>query len=125
MRGPLERNIFIRNRPRAGSCVLRLRHPLIEVVAAAGCCAARAAEISSTARAFAPSAEQDQIIHHDLCHVLLLTTRLVVPGMGSQAAFDIDFAALLYILTNNFRGTRPRGNVVPLGAVLPLALFVL
>ena len=73
--------------------------------------------------AFAASAEQHQIVGHDLGHVLLLAGLFVVPGAGLQAAFDVDFAALFQILAGNFRQPLPEHHVVPLGTVLPVAVF--
>ena len=86
--------------PRRRACVLGLRCPLVEVVAAAGSFAPRAAtEISA---AFAASAEKDQVAGHHFRHVFLLSAGLVVPGASLQVAFDADFAALLQILSGNF-----------------------
>ena len=85
--------------------------------------AARAAKVSTTALAF--TAEQDQVAAHNFGHVLLLAAGLVVPGVGLQAAFDVHFAALLQIFAGNFRQALPQNDIVPLGAVLPLAALVL
>src|SRR5258708_22874869 len=69
--------------------------------------------------AFTSSAEQDQIVYPDLGHVFLLAAGLIVPGVGLQAPFDIDLTPLLQILSCNFGGARPGGNVLPLTSVRP------
>src|SRR5271166_4867471 len=74
--------------------------------------------------ALAASAQQDDVAAHDVRHVLLLAGLLVVPGIGSDSAFDINLATLFQIFTRNLRESIPENNVVPLGAVLPLALFI-
>src|SRR5882724_6737676 len=95
----LERYVLIRDRRARcrGRCsrVFRFRRPLIEVVAARDAARARL----STTAALATSAQQDDVIADDVGHVFLLTGLLVVPGIGSNAAFDIDFTALLQILS--------------------------
>src|SRR5208337_2571158 len=62
---------------------------------------------------------------HYLRHVLLLAGLLVVPGAGLQPAFDVDLAAFFQILPGDFRQSLPEHHIVPLGAVLPLAVFAL
>src|SRR5579863_7439539 len=123
----LKRNVFVRNGPGASRRVLRFRRALIEIVAARAPrrSPSRAAAEVSAPGAFAASAEQHQVVHDDLGHVFLLAAGLVVPGMGAQAALDVNLVALLQILAGNLRGARPGGDVVPLGAVLPVAVFVL
>src|SRR5208282_140170 len=77
------------------------------------------------AAAFAASPEQDDVIADDVGHVFLLAGLLVVPGVGSNAAFDVYLAAFLEILSGDLRQPLPEHDVVPLGAILPLAVFVL
>ena len=48
----------------------------------------------------------------------------VVPGAGLQTALDVNLAALLQIFAGNLSQSLPQHDVVPLGAVLPLAVFV-
>jgi len=104
--------------------VLGLGRALVEVVSAAGGGAARAsAEFSATA--FAASSEQDQVTAHHFSHILFLTTGFIVPGTGLQSAFDINFSALLQIFPGNFGEPLPEHDVVPLGAILPFACFIL
>src|SRR6266481_83846 len=119
----LERDIFVADRAR---CCGRFRFgsELVEIVSARGC-AARASRVVSATATFASSAQQYQVIHDDFSHVSLLPGGFIVPGVGSQTSLDVDLPAFLQILARNFRGTSPRGNVVPLGAILPLAFFVL
>src|ERR1019366_2587387 len=120
----LERNVFIRNWRTARRRVLRFGRALVEVVPARGCRgSARAASVLATA--FAASAEQDDVIADDVGHVFFLTGLLVVPGVGSDAAFDINLAALLQILSGDLRQSLPKHDVVPFSAVLPVAVFVL
>jgi hypothetical protein len=42
-----------------------------------------------------------------------------------RLALDVDLAALVEVLTNDFGGAVPSDQVVPFGAVLPLAVLVL
>src|SRR5581483_5129408 len=71
-----------------------------------------------------PAAQQHHVIDDDLGAVLLLTGFLVVPGIGAQPAFDIDLAAFLQVLAGDLSGALPGGDVVPLSAVLPVAVLV-
>src|SRR5258708_4825047 len=120
----LERNVFIRNRRTARRGVLRLRRALVEVVSARRCRdSARTAGM--LAAAFTARTKQHKIVCDDLGHVLFLAGRLIVPGAGLQAAFDVDLAALLQILAGNLRQPLPQHHIVPFGAVLPLAVFAL
>jgi hypothetical protein len=41
-----------------------------------------------------------------------------------KAAFDIDFAALLHVFADDLSEALPGNDVVPFGAVLPLAGLV-
>src|SRR5882724_4424861 len=98
--------------------MLWFRRPLIEVVAAGDAARARFA----TTAAFAASAQQHDVIANNVGHVFLLTALFVVPRVGSDAAFNVDLAALLQILSSDFGEPLPQHDVVPLGAVLPLAV---
>src|SRR5208282_479843 len=120
----LERNILIRDRPGPSAGGLMLGHTLVEAVAVAsgGRCAARTAEVAACA--FAAAAQQNQVAGHDLCHVFLLPAGLVIPGAGLQTTLDIDLAALLEIFAGDFGLPLPEDDVVPFGAVLPLAALV-
>ncbi len=77
------------------------------------------------AATFAASAKQYEIVGYDLGHIFFLTRRLVVPRARLQSAFDVDFATLFQVLAGNFREPLPEHHIVPLGAVLPLAIFAL
>ena len=70
------------------------------------------------------AAEQDQIAGADVGLIPLLAALLVVPAMRAQAAFDVYGAAFLEVLAGDLRQARPAGDVVPLGAVLPVAILV-
>src|SRR5713101_1874986 len=119
----LERNVFVAD-GRRGRRRLGLGRALVEIISRR-CSAARASGILSTAGAFAASAEQNQIVGHDFRHVLLLVCLFIIPRPGLQAALDVDLAALFQIFARDFRQALPQDHVVPLGAVLPLAVLVL
>src|SRR5437667_10120488 len=91
----LERNIFITDRRRGNSCRLGLRGALVEVVAGGG-------DSAGGLSAFAAPAEQHELISDDVGHVLLLVGLLVVPGVGTDAAFDVNLAALFKIFASDF-----------------------
>src|SRR5580693_6945542 len=61
----------------------------------------------------------------DFGFVLLLAGFLVVPGAGAQAAFDVALAAFFQVLADDLSQALEGRDVVPLSAILPLALFVL
>src|SRR5580700_3497218 len=124
--GCLKRYIFICDRAGAGSRVLGFGRALVEVVTATGgrACATRVAAEVSTAAGFAAAAKQDEVIDDDFGHVFLLAAGFVVPRVRAQTTLDIDFVAFLQILAGNLGGARPSGNVVPLGAILPVAVLV-
>src|ERR1700722_3276326 len=123
----LERNILVRNRPRTRAGRLVLRHALVEAIAATrgSRSAARAAAELAAASAFAASPEQNQVAGHNFGLVLFLTGCLVIPGAGLQPSLDVNLAALFEILARDFSEALPQHDVVPLGAVLPLASLVL
>src|SRR5438552_2622163 len=121
--GCLERNIIIADGSR-GRCRLGFVSTLVEIISSSGGATRASREVSSTA-GFSPAAQQNQIVNHDFSHVFLLPGLLIVPGVGSQTSFDVHLPTLLEIFARNFRGSSPGGDVVPLGAVLPLTFFVL
>src|SRR5579864_7632182 len=122
IRAPLKRNVFVRDRPRSSR--LRLGHTLIEVVASAGRRAAGAASGFSAAAALATSSQQNQVAADNLGHISFLAGGFVVPRARLQASLDVHLSTLLQILARDFRQTLPQHDIVPLGAVLPLAAFV-
>src|SRR5277367_5410539 len=98
--------------------MLRLRHALVEIIAAArSTCSARASAELPTTSAFAAPSQQDQVTAHHFSHIFFLAAGLVVPGAGLQAAFDVNFPTLLQIFSRDFREPLPEHHVVPLGAV--------
>src|SRR5579872_611199 len=103
--------------------MLRFRCALIEIVSASGSAARASAGI--VRHAFAASAEQNHVVDNNFRHVLFLAGLFVVPRMGSQAAFDVNLAAFFQVLASDLRSACPCSNVVPLGAILPLAIFIL
>src|SRR5580704_878874 len=105
--------------------MLWFRGALVEVVAAAGGRRGSPRTAGIVTTTFAAAAEQHQIVGHDFGHIFLLPRRLVVPRAGLQAALDVHLTALFQILTGNFGQPLPEHHVVPLGAVLPLAVFAL
>src|SRR5215469_15591590 len=113
----LERDIVVCNR--TGVRSFRFRHTLIEA-------AGRGATGTSTivASSFAAATEQDQVIHHDFGHIALLICVLVVPGASLKASFNVDLAAFLEVFTGYFSQSSPGYDVVPLGLVLPLLVFI-
>src|SRR6202030_4460576 len=96
---------------------------LVEVISAGGGAAGASSGIVSGA--FPASTKQNQVIGDDFGFVFLLASFFVVPGTGAQAAFDVALAAFLEILSDDLGQALKRRDVVPLGAILPLALFVL
>src|SRR5262249_19865016 len=60
----------------------------------------------------------------DLSLVLLLAALFVIPGRSAQRTFDVDGAAFLEVFARDFGGAAEGNQVVPLGLVLPVAIFV-
>src|ERR1019366_1365271 len=114
-----KRNVFVRDL-RAGWRLRRFRlgRALVEAAGLAGASAAAfAAGIASS--------EQHQIVDNDLGLVLFLASVLVVPGVGTQAAFDIDRATFLEVLGGDLSRALESDQIVPLGTVLPVSVLVL
>src|ERR1022692_3628329 len=114
---PSKRNIFVRDL-RAG-WRLRMFRLGGALVHAAGLALASAAFATGIA-----SSEQHQIVDDDLGLVFLLASLLVIPGIAMQTAFDVNLATLLQVLGGDFGGTLEGHQVVPLGAILPVPVFV-
>src|ERR1035438_1965755 len=91
------------------------------LVHAAGLAGSRA---SAAFAAGIASSQQHQVVDDDLGLVFLLAGFLVVPGIAMQAAFDVNLATLLQVLGGDFGGTLEGHQVVPLGAILPVPVFV-
>src|ERR1017187_5514541 len=68
--------------------------------------------------------EQDQIGEADIGLVALLAALLVVPAVSSQAALDVHGTSFLEVLAGDLGKARPASDVVPLGALLPVAVLV-
>src|SRR5690349_10655189 len=85
-RNSLKRYVFVRDSGGVGH--VRLGSALVEIGARSGGAAA-----ASGRRSFArlAPAQQDQVLGHDLCLVVLLPV-LVVPGAGLQPALDVNRA---------------------------------
>src|SRR5690348_16230488 len=118
-RNSLKRYVFVRDGGGVGH--VRLGSALVEIGARSGGAAA-----ASGRRSFArvaPAAQQDQVLGHDLCLVVLLPV-LVVPGAGLQASLNVNRAPFLQVLARDLGGALPGHDVMPLGAVLPLAVFI-
>src|SRR6266849_9640863 len=73
---------------------------------------------------FAAAAEHAEIVGHNLEAGPLLPL-FVLPFAGLDAPFDVNQRAFLQILLGDFRLLTPHNNLVPLGALLPLAIPVL
>src|SRR5271156_3681436 len=110
----LKRNIVVRDLG-AGKFLVVHRGSLIEGTGVGSRTAAATAVFRATAR------QQHNVVDDDLGAVLLLPGCLIIPGAGLNPAFDVQLGALLHVVTNDFRHPLVRGQVVPLGAVLPLA----
>src|SRR6266404_3573844 len=91
------------------------RHTLVEI----------ASRTASRLSAFAAAGQEDNVVADDFCHVTFLIGLLVLPRAGLQLAFYIDLAALFQVLTRDLGQPLPEDDIVPLGAVLPLAFVVL
>jgi hypothetical protein len=64
------------------------------------------------------AAQQDDLVHHDLRDVSLLTF-LVFPTPASQVSFDVHLLALGQIRRQVF--SAPQDDVVPVGFFFPVA----
>src|SRR6266480_162280 len=125
----LERNIFVGNfRTAAGRSATSVatvrilsRCDMAFHVIAAGtrCCAATAASCS----AFGAATQHAEVADNDFKAGALLAF-LVLPFAGLDAAFDEDQRALLEILLGDFGLFAPDDDLVPLGALLALPVFV-
>src|SRR3984957_5468848 len=114
----LEGNIVVRDLS-AGKFLVMRRSPLIEGTAVGARTAAATAVFRATAR------QQHNVVDDNLGAVLLLPGCLVIPGAGLNPAFDVQLGALLHVVANDFRHPLVRGQVVPLGAILPFTGLVL
>src|ERR1700761_1079493 len=121
---PLERDVVVGD---AGVAVVGWGLLRVAATLLAAAAAALAATVAATAAAFtvAASADQDQIVDDDLGAVDLLAAVLVVPGARGEASFDVELVALLHVVADDLRGARVGDDVVPFGAILPLARLVL
>src|SRR5215831_17736268 len=95
---------------------------LIEVVPSAGCASAHSASAGGGC-GVAARAEHLHRICHDVETGALLAF-LVLPFARLNAAFNVDHRALLQILLANLGQLSPRGDAVPFGALLALAIAV-
>src|SRR6266436_4847483 len=91
----------------------------ILAAAGAGCCAAAAASCSACG-----TATQHAEVAGDDFKTGALLAFFVLPFAGLDAAFDEDQRTLLQILLGDFSLFAPHNNLVPLGALLALAVFV-
>src|SRR6185436_391208 len=116
-----KRDVFVADWRRHGGRRLGLGVALIEVVAAC-----RTARIPARlARTLAPATEKHQIVSHDFRHVFLLSALLIFLVAGLKFAINVNLATLFQILAGDLCQPLPQHYVVPFGAVLPLAVFVL
>src|SRR2546421_2844334 len=74
-------------------------------------------------RAFGAATQHAEVAGDDLKAGALLTF-FVLPFAGLDAAFDEDQRTLLKILLSNFSLFAPHDDLVPLGSLLALAVFV-
>src|SRR5581483_8669303 len=93
-----KRYVFVANRRGHRRGRLMLGRTLVEVVSA--CSAAGVA--TRISRAFPTSSEKHEIIGHDLGHVSLLASLLIVPGTSLELALDINLTALFQVLPRDF-----------------------
>src|SRR4051812_42626029 len=89
-----------------------------------GASAAGGLVVFAAAGLAASATEQYQVVDDDLGLVLLLAGLFVVPGVGAERALDVDGAPFLEVFAGDLGGALEGDQVVPLGAVLPLAFFV-
>jgi hypothetical protein len=85
---------------------------------AGGCTAA-------AARAVFAAGEQRNVEDNYLGLVALLSRLLVVPTAGLELALDVKLGAFLDVIANDFGVALEGDQVVPLGAILPVALLIL
>src|SRR5271165_5294667 len=122
---PLEWDVFVGDL-RASRSLRRLGLGCALIKAGAFPCSRTPAAVAATfgsalARA---AAQQHHLAADDLSLVLLLPALLVVPGVGADAAFDVNRAPLLKVFAGNLRLAVEKHNVVPLRAVRPVTVFV-
>ena len=78
----------------------------------------------AAAGAFFAAREKGEFVDDDLGAILLLARLLVVPTAGLDLSLDVEFGAFLHVVANDLRGAGEGDQVVPFGAVLPIALGV-
>src|SRR5467141_3006706 len=121
-----ERNIFVGNLRAAagrGTTSVRIvggRGVAFHVVAAGTCCCAAT---SASCSAFGAATQHAEVAGDNFKTGALLAF-FVLPFAGLDAAFDKDQRALLKILLSNFSLFAPHDDLVPLGPLLALAVFV-
>src|SRR5216684_6151801 len=125
----LEGNIFVGDfRAAAGvttaaATTVRIvsgRGVAFHVVAAGACCCAATAACCST---FGAATQHAEIGRNNLCGCPLLAL-FVLPFPRLKAAFEIKQRALFQILLSDFGQFAPHDDLVPLGTLLALAVFV-
>src|SRR6185369_9357388 len=79
---------------------------------------------SGPAAAVTFSAQHLHFFAHDLGGIPVLAI-LVLPFTGLKPPFDIDCLPFGEILTGDLRKSRPEGDIVPFGLLLPLPALVL
>jgi len=82
-------------------------------------CAARA--VVAAAFAFSAAGEQRDVVDDDFRAVFLFAGGLVVPGAGLNLALDVELGALLHIVADDLGSALEGDEVVPFGAVGPVA----
>src|SRR5580658_10513925 len=118
----LKRNIFVGDFGRLREIVLPGRWALVHVRRARR---ARRAAVASARGVVAPRQQRDVAgddlgpIHFSPCEFLVL------PVACLQPSFDKKLRPLLHVVTNNLSQARIGHNIVPLGAILPVALRIL
>src|SRR5258708_7432045 len=106
----LERDVFI------GDLAMRPIFVVTAVALALWC---------STRFVIGSTVQHDQILSNDFRAIFLFAALLIIPAGGLKAAFDVDLRAFLDVLADDFRQPLPGHDVVPFGAILPFASFVL
>src|SRR5713101_4052627 len=123
----LEGNIFVGDfRAAAGvTCATAVgifgrRGMSLEVIAAGACCCAATAARCS---AFGTAAEHAEAGRNNLCGCALLAL-FVLPFPRLNAAFEVEKRSLFQILLSDFGQFAPHDDLMPLGTLLALAVFV-
>lgn len=99
--------------------------PMTTVIGTRGCTISGGLFPRRRGRVVLRSAEELDMVSHDLEFRPVLTALFILPGLELQPALDKNAAALLQILRGVFSVSPPEGNVDEGNFLLLLAVFIL